>query len=385
MKKTRTILLWITMLMSTIITSQVPTAEELVGVHTVTEVEMNGIVNPITGTLLYNSDNNSVSSFNGTTWQNLVSDGSDTKLIANSNVTITGSGTTADPYMISSPKPTLTQNPNGTYTFSNGVDPDIIIITNNTPIVSQSSTSGGCSNEFQVNETKDLIIQGDYFDGGCTVVILGQTVNSVTINSATQITANVTAGNTTGGFDIQVTTNGMTGTLPNGFNIKAALTTHTYANSEIILSSQMTYASGTLQRTAGTGWNRQGYSTIYGIPAANEGHLDLTSGPNNRYRMVGLDNSPAAGVSYTTIDYALYLAGNNRIYIYENGSNKGNKTTYVSGDQFKINVDCDGTVTYFKNGTVIYTSTTKATNTLYPDSCFYNSPNSGISNISITY
>jgi hypothetical protein len=280
----------------------------------------------------------------------------------------------------------LTENANGTYTFSNGIDPDVIIsASGNVPLVTQSDAHGGCANQFQANETRDVVIQGDYYDGGTTVAISGQTVNSITVNSATQITANVTAGSATGDFDIQVTTNGGTGILANGFSIKSALITNTYASGEITLSSQMTYASGILQRTTGAGWNRQGYSTLYGIPAGKEGHLNFTSGANNRYRMIGLNSDPATNASYASIDYALYLVGNKRIYIYENGSNRGNKTNYVSGDQFKINVDCDGTVTYLKNGSVIYTSATKANSILYFDSSFYNTPGNGISNISITY
>ncbi len=368
--------------------SQVPTAEELVGIHSVTNSQMNSIANPITGTLLFNSDNSSLYGYNGSSWESLKPQGNETKIIADDNVTITGSGTTADPYIVRSVKPTLTKNADGSYTFSNRIDPDVVITTGgggNVPLVTQSNANGSCANQFQVNQTRDVTIQGDYFDGGTTVTISGQTVNSVIVNSATELIANVTAGNSTGDFDIQIITNSGTGTLTNGFSIKSALIAHTYANGEITLSSQMAYTSGTLQRTAGAGWNKQGYSTLYGIPTGKEGHLDFTSGPNNRYRMIGLDNNPAANASYTTIDYALYLAGNSWIHIYENGSNKGSKTTYVSGDRFKIDIDCDGTVTYLRNGTVIYTSATKATNTLYLDSSFYNSPNSGVSNISITY
>ncbi|MFK5971968.1 MAG: hypothetical protein QM485_01690 [Flavobacteriaceae bacterium] len=366
-------------------TSQVPIAEELVGIHTVTTSQITG---PITGTFLFNSDINSIYGYNGSDWESVKPQGDETKIIATDNVSITGSGTTADPYIVRSIKPTLIKNNDGTYTFSNGVDPDVIIASSgggNVPLVTQSNANGSCNNEFQTNKTRDVIIQGDYFDGGSVVTIPGQIINSITINSTTQITTNITAGNSTVDFDIQVTTNVGTGTLSNGFGIKGTLTTHAYSNGEITITRQMSYSSGTLQRTAESGWNTQGYSTLYGIPASKEGYLNFTSGPNNRYRMIGLDNNPAPGISYSTIDYAFYLAANSQVYIYENGSGKGSKSTYVSGDKFEINIDCDGKVTYLKNRAVLYTSTTKATNTLYFDSCFYNSPNNGISNISITY
>lgn len=389
MKKIKTLLLlMVVAIYTTKAVAQVPTANELVGIHVVSESQMNSITGPITGTLIFNSDANSVYEYSGSAWESLKPNGGETKIIADDNVTITGSGTTDDPYIVSSKKPSLMKNDDGTYTFSNGVDPDVIITAGgggNVPLVTQSDANGGCTDQFQVNETRDVVIQGDYYDGGATVTISGQTVNSIIVNSATQITANVTAGSSTGDFDIQVTTNGGTGTLANGFSIKGALITNTYASGEITLSSQMAYSSGTLQRTSGAGWNQQGYSTLYGIPTGKEGHLNFTSGPNNRYRMIGLNSDPATNASYTSIDYALYLVGNKRIYIYENGRSRGNKTNYASGDQFKINVDCDGTVTYLKNGSVIYTSATKANNILYFDSSFYNTPGNGISNISITY
>jgi len=388
MKKIKTLLFTAMVICITRVTSQVPIAEELMGIHIVTESQMNSIANPITGTLLFNSDDNSIYSYNGSNWKSLKPYGDETKITADDNVTITGSGTTADPYVIRSIKPTLIKNNDGSYTFSNGVDPDIIISAGgggNVPIVSQSSANGNCNNQFQANETKDITIQGDYFDGGSTVTIQGQVVNSVTVNSATQITANITAGNSSGDFDIQVTTNGGTGTLSGGFTINGTLTTYNYSNGQITLSNQMSYSSGTLQRTSGSGWSQQGYSTLYGIPTAGEGHLNFTSGPNNRYRMIGLNSDPTSNASYSSIDYAIYLVGNKQVYIYENGSSKGYKTGYVSGDQFKINVDCDGKVTYYKNGALIYTSATTANSTLYLDSSFYNSPGNGISNISITY
>ena len=65
--------------------------------------------------------------------------------------------------------------------------PDVIISASggNVPLVTQSDANGGCANQFQVNETRDVVIQGDYYDGGTTVAISGQTVNSITVNSAT--------------------------------------------------------------------------------------------------------------------------------------------------------------------------------------------------------
>ncbi|WP_103068346.1 hypothetical protein [Aquimarina sediminis] len=351
-----------------------------------TTAEINGISTPNEGSMVYNSDDGFIYKYTSSAWE-LINDGSETNIVAGDNIVITGTGTASDPYSITSIPATLTQNADGTYTFSNGVDPDVIITpgsSGSTPIVSQSNATGSCTNQFETNETKDVVIQGDFFDGSASVTIAGQTVNSVTVNSVNQITANVTSGTTPGDYDIQVTTTAGTGTLPNGFSIKTALVTYNYAAGDIVLSNQMSYVTGTLDRTAGAGWNQQGYSTVYQINLGAEGHLNFTSGPNNRYRMIGLNSDPATNASYASIDYAIYLVSNGRVYVFENGANRGYKTTYVAGDQFEVNVSCEGVVSYLKNGSTFYTSTVSPSGALYLDTSFYNSL-ANISNISITY
>lgn len=352
-----------------------------------TSTEINGVSAANEGALVFNSDDKRIYKYTGTEWIP-VNMGNETKVIADSNITITGSGTDADPYKIKSIPAKLTLNADGSYTFSNRVDPNITFMpgsVGNTPIVSSSNATGSCAAQFQPNETRDVIIMGDFFDGSATVTIPGQTVNTVTVNSVNQITANITAGTTTGNFNIQVTTSVGTGTLPNGFSIKDALITYNYGVSDMTISNQMTYTTGgSLYRFASAGWNQQGYSLAHNIALGAEGHLNFVAGVNNRYRMVGLNSDPTANASYTSIDYAVYLAGNTWIYVYENGTNRGNKVTYVQGDQIEVNVACDGTVTYLKNGTVFYTSTIKTSRALYFDSSFYNT-NGDVSNISITY
>ena len=72
MKKINTLTLLIVLVAYSIkATSQVPTAGELLGLHSVTESQMNSIAHPIVGTLLFNSDDNSVYEYNGTSWESL--------------------------------------------------------------------------------------------------------------------------------------------------------------------------------------------------------------------------------------------------------------------------------------------------------------------------
>ncbi|WP_062057196.1 hypothetical protein [Aquimarina longa] len=349
-----------------------------------TTLEIKGISSPLEGSLVYSSTDRHIYKYTGSVW--VPFDGSETNIIAGDNINITGTGTTSDPYIINAVPATLVLNPDGTYTFSNGVDPDVIITrggAGHAPIVSQSNATGNC-NDFQTNETRDIIITGDFFDGSSVVTISGQVVNSIIVNSVNQIIANVTAGTVSGSYDIQVTTGAGTGTLANGFVIKTGLISHNYATGDITLSSRMSYIAGNLDRTSGNSWNEQGYSLIYGIPLGNEGHLNFTAGGGiNRYRMIGLNSDPASNSHYNSLDYAIYLTGY-RLNIYENGIHRGDYGTYTFGDQFEINVNCNGIVTYKKNGTVFYTSSVAVSSILYLDSSFY-SFNAEVYNISISY
>lgn len=369
--------------------AQVPDANLLINIHAATLAEINAIANPLEGSLVYNSDDKFLYQYTGSSWQKLTPEGNETKIVANGNVAISGTGTSGDPYTVSSIKPTFTTNPDGSFTFSNGIDPDVNFnptVPGNTPIVSNSDSGIGNCTPFGLNETRDLIIQGAYFDGASTVSIPGQTINNVTINSTSQITANITTGGTYGNFDISVTNNAGVGTQSGGFILQASpvLNTYAYSIAEMTLTGSMTYDGNSLSKTATAGWNAQGYSTKHAISPATGGYLDWTGNQSNQYLMVGLSSNPDASSSYTNLDYAIYMVSNSRIQIRENGASLGYVDSYAAGDQFRINVDCLGNVTYLRNGNVIFNSSKKATNNLYFDTS-HHTVGATISNISITY
>ncbi|WP_291967948.1 hypothetical protein [Maribacter sp.] len=369
--------------------SQAPTAGELVAIHSATLAEINAIVDPYEGSLIYNSDDSFLYQYTGNAWQKLTPEGNETKIISDGNVTISGTGTTADPYIVSSIKPTFTTNPDGSFTFSNGVDPDVNFfptVPGNSPIVSNSDAGTGNCSQFGLNETKNVIIQGAYFDGSSTVAITGQTVNSVVINSSSQITANVTSGSSYGNYDISVANNAGSSTLTGGFVLQAAssLTTNGIAITDMILTGSMNYNGMQLTKTATAGWNAQGYSTAQSIDPTIGGHLDWTADQSNKYVMIGLSTTPHTSASYTNLDYAMYMVTNSNIQIRENGASLGYVSGYSAGDRLSINIDCLGNVTYLRNDIVIFSSSKKATNPLYFDSSFH-SVDASISNITMTH
>lgn len=79
----------------------VPQNDELMQLHNVTTAEMNAIITPVEGSLLFNTDDRAIYEYNNSQWNRVSSDGSDTKLVAGNGITITGSGTSSDPYQIS--------------------------------------------------------------------------------------------------------------------------------------------------------------------------------------------------------------------------------------------------------------------------------------------
>jgi hypothetical protein len=78
-----------------------PQSDELVVLHHVTTAEMNAISSPSEGSLIFNTDDHEVYERNAIAWNRISSDGSETKAVAGNGITITGSGTTSDPYIIS--------------------------------------------------------------------------------------------------------------------------------------------------------------------------------------------------------------------------------------------------------------------------------------------
>lgn len=79
---------------------QTPRFDELLGIHNVSTNEMNAIVSPFKGSLIYNIDKKSIYFYTGALWKKLKSDGNETKIVAGDNLTISGNGTEQVPYII---------------------------------------------------------------------------------------------------------------------------------------------------------------------------------------------------------------------------------------------------------------------------------------------
>jgi alpha-tubulin suppressor-like RCC1 family protein len=112
-------------------------------------------------------------------------------------------------------------------------------------------------------------------------------------------------------------------------------------------------AAGTLTKTGQTSnWDAGGVSTK-GIVSV-DGYAEFTAQQTGTLRMFGLGYGNAS-VSYTDIEYAVYLNGAS-LYVYESGVQRGYFGIWASGDVFRVGVE-SGVVVYRRNGAVFYTST----------------------------
>jgi hypothetical protein len=111
-----------------------------------------------------------------------------------------------------------------------------------------------------------------------------------------------------------------------------------------------------------TNWN-ESYTTenlsdvAYG---ATDYQLNFSvSNTVNKAFMIGFNaagNNSTAG--FGDIDYAIYII-NNQVRVYENGTNRGTFGTYAAGDTLSVN-KTGTTISYLKNGAVLYTSAVAA-------------------------
>lgn len=126
-------------------------------------------------------------------------------------------------------------------------------------------------------------------------------------------------------------------------------------------------ANGSSISKSGTNaWNAGASSTS---TFTGDGYVTFTTAENTTYKMAGL-SSDDANQNYTDIDFGIYLQSNGKINIYEGGVNRGTKGTYVANDVFKVD-STGGVVTYFKNGSLLYTSTLTPAATLLLDTSLY--------------
>lgn len=123
-----------------------------------------------------------------------------------------------------------------------------------------------------------------------------------------------------------------------------------------------------LTKPGPNGWSNAGASTVASI--SGDGYAEFTTGENTTTKVAGLSNGDS-NVSYTDIDFGLYLNNSGMVRVFEAGNAVGTFGSYVAGDVFRVQTT-GGVVTYLKNGNVIYTSSGTPTFPLLVDTALFN-------------
>jgi alpha-tubulin suppressor-like RCC1 family protein len=121
--------------------------------------------------------------------------------------------------------------------------------------------------------------------------------------------------------------------------------------------------------TASTGWGNSGAASTVEL-ASGDGAVEYTATDTSTQRMLGLSNGDT-NRSYTDIDFALG-AQTGTVKVYEKGTLRGSFGAYAVGDRLRIAVE-SGTVKYYRNGSLLYTSSQAVEYPLLVDTALYTS------------
>ena len=118
-----------------------------------------------------------------------------------------------------------------------------------------------------------------------------------------------------------------------------------------------------LTKVQGYGSYNAGASSLNTVK--NNGYFDFTVSETNKSKAIGLSASDP-NFNYNSTDYAMVLAENGKYTIYEKGSWRAGNKSYATGDILRIAVE-NNKVKYYRNGTLVYTSTITPTLPLLVD------------------
>ena len=128
-------------------------------------------------------------------------------------------------------------------------------------------------------------------------------------------------------------------------------------------------ASGNVLSKSGNNWDADATGTV--TFAHTEGfrvEFTISSIPLDLF--CGFDIS--TNVDGYNMDYAFYCGGANAFEVYENGIQTATGLgSFTSADTFAVNMSSSGTVTYLKNGSIVYTSLVTASGTYRVNAVIY--------------
>ena len=147
------------------------------------------------------------------------------------------------------------------------------------------------------------------------------------------------------------------------------------------VSSTIQVTGNSLLKVSGTSsWYDAGAASSQTI-AAGDGYMEFTPGDTSTWRMCGLGNTDTI-TYFADIKYAFFMGGAGDLHIYESGTDRGYNGVYAASDRLKVAVE-GGVVKYYRNGSLVYTSTVTPQYPLRVDTSL-NTVNSYLGNVVIT-
>jgi hypothetical protein len=115
----------------------------------------------------------------------------------------------------------------------------------------------------------------------------------------------------------------------------------------------VTATTNNLVKTAATAWGNGGASSIESV--ASDSFVEFTTNDATTAKIAGLSLGDSNQAD-TDIDFGIYPSVKNKLFIIESGNLIGQFGTYIPGDVFRVE-SVERVVRYYKNGTLIHTST----------------------------
>jgi hypothetical protein len=112
-------------------------------------------------------------------------------------------------------------------------------------------------------------------------------------------------------------------------------------------------AGNTLQKNGGRDDTPDAGAISQQSIASGDGYLEFAATQTDKLGFCGLARTPS-GTDYNAIDFGIKLTGRGVAEVRENNLYKS-EASYAAGDLFRISVE-SGTVKYYRNGTLFYTS-----------------------------
>jgi alpha-tubulin suppressor-like RCC1 family protein len=146
----------------------------------------------------------------------------------------------------------------------------------------------------------------------------------------------------------------------------ATLSTVEIGRGSFVADTGLTLTGRSLTKTGSSGWNAGAVSAqriFWG-----DGFVEFTATETNKRRAAGLSQGDS-GTDVSDIDFAIVLRADAAVEIQEAGTSQGTFGTYATNDRFRVEA-VNGTVKYYRNDVVLYTSTLSPSYPLLADTAF---------------